>query len=82
VQLAIIEAEALLDRPLIEAVTGPDNGEIHPVTVVTDNRTDNGPAFNAAAFARFIAARPNSPPSGPARMPRTPTESANWPSTH
>ena len=34
--------------------TDPATGQIHPVTIVTDN----GPAFRSAAFARFITGRP------------------------
>jgi transposase InsO family protein len=36
------------------SVTDPATGELHPVVIVTDN----GPAFRSAAFARFIASRP------------------------
>lgn len=54
VKAAIAEAEELLGRPLIEDICDPLTGEIHPVVVVTDN----GPAFRSAAFARFIASRP------------------------
>jgi transposase InsO family protein len=54
VQAAIDDAEDLLGRRLLEDVTDPVTGEIHPVVVVTDN----GPAFRSAAFARFIASRP------------------------
>lgn len=54
VKAAITEAEELLGRPLIEDICDPLTGEIHPVVVVTDN----GPAFRSAAFARFIASRP------------------------
>jgi transposase InsO family protein len=54
VKAAIAEAEEVLGCPLLDDVTDPATGEIHPVTIVTDN----GPAFRSAAFARFIASRP------------------------
>ena len=52
-QIAIAEAEALLGRPLAEALTDPVTGEITHLRIVTDN----GGAFKGAAFARFIASR-------------------------
>jgi transposase InsO family protein len=54
VRAAIASAEEILGHPLLEDVTDPATGEIHPVVVVTDN----GPAFRSGAFARFIASRP------------------------
>jgi transposase InsO family protein len=54
VRLAITEAKALLGLDLLDAVTDRDTGEIHTIKVVTDN----GPAFKAAAFSRFIAGHP------------------------
>jgi transposase InsO family protein len=54
VTAAIGDAEDLLGHPLLEDVTDPASGELHPVVIVTDN----GPAFRSAAFARFIASRP------------------------
>jgi putative transposase len=54
VQVGIDEAEALLGHALIEDLTDPATGEIHPIVLVTDN----GPAFKSVAFARFIASRP------------------------
>ena len=55
VMIAIAEAEHLAGRPLREALpTDPDTGKIQRIKLVTDN----GAAFKGAAFARFIAARP------------------------
>ena len=54
VQLALDAAAELLGHPLIEDLTDPATGEITPTFLVTDN----GPCFKAAAFARFIASRP------------------------
>lgn len=51
---AVAETEDLLGHTLLEDVTDPVTGEIHPVVVVTDN----GGPFRSAAFARFIASRP------------------------
>ncbi len=45
VQLAVVvETEALLGRTLIETVTDPVSGEIHPITVVTDIQTRTCPS--------------------------------------
>jgi transposase InsO family protein len=44
----------VLGHSLLDDITDPLTGEIHPVVIVTDN----GPAFRSAAFARFIASRP------------------------
>lgn len=54
VHLAIAEAEALLGHSLLEDITDPATGEIHPIRLVTDN----GPAFKSVDFARFIDGRP------------------------
>ena len=54
VQIAIGEAERLAGRPLAEALADPATGEIRRIKLVTDN----GAAFKGAAFARFIASRP------------------------
>jgi transposase InsO family protein len=54
VKLAIAGAEDVLEHSLLADITDPETGEIHPVVIVTDN----GPAFRSAAFARFIASRP------------------------
>lgn len=51
---AIGEAERLLGQPLLEDLSDPNTGELTPVFVVSDN----GPCFKSAAFARFIASRP------------------------
>lgn len=52
VELAIDEVEALLGHSLLADVTDP-HGVVHPVRLVTDN----GPAFKAIGFARFIDSR-------------------------
>lgn len=54
VAAAIEQAERLLDGPLLQDLTDPKTGEVTPVFLVTDN----GPCFKAAAFARFVASRP------------------------
>lgn len=51
VRLAIAEAERLAGVPLVEQITDKTTGEIKLVT-------DNGGAFKGAAFAAFIASRP------------------------
>jgi putative transposase len=54
-ETARLEAEALLGRSLIEDLDVDDEiGEVVPIAVVTDN----GPAFKAVAFARYIHQRP------------------------
>jgi transposase InsO family protein len=53
VKAAVIEVAELLGHSLLEDVTDPATGQIHPVVIVTDN----GPAFRSADFARFIASR-------------------------
>jgi transposase InsO family protein len=52
--LAIEEAERLNDQALLELLTDPKTGELRPIAVVSDN----GPAFKADGFARFIDSRP------------------------
>ncbi|WP_253865726.1 DDE-type integrase/transposase/recombinase [Prauserella halophila] len=54
VELAIAEAERLVQRPLLEQQTDPDTGEIRPVMLVTDN----GSAFTSVRFERFLRTRP------------------------
>jgi putative transposase len=54
IHLAIDEAERLHDRALLELLTDPDTGELRPIAVVSDN----GPAFKATGFERFIDSRP------------------------
>ncbi|WP_370028632.1 integrase core domain-containing protein [Planotetraspora sp. GP83] len=54
VQIAIAEAERLAGCSLAEALADPNTGEIRRIRLVTDN----GAAFKGAAFARFIASRP------------------------
>ena len=55
VQAAIDEAERILGRPLLDDLpVDPDTDEPIPIFLVSDN----GPCFKAAAFARFIDARP------------------------
>ncbi len=52
-EAAIVEAERLAGMPLLDAVTDPQTGEIHPVVVVTDN----GGPFRSFRFEAYIAAR-------------------------
>lgn len=54
VQAAIEQAEAVLPGSLLDDLTDPETGQVTPVFLVSDN----GPCFKAAAFARFIASRP------------------------
>jgi transposase InsO family protein len=54
VERAIAEVEALLGHSLLEELTDPGTGEIRPIALVSDN----GPAFKACGFARFIDSRP------------------------
>lgn len=49
-QLAIDEAEALLDSPLAEDLVDPRTGESRRIRLITDNR----PAFKARAFTGFV----------------------------
>jgi transposase InsO family protein len=44
----------LLGRPLLDDITCSRTGQLTPVIVVSDN----GPCYKAAAFARYIASRP------------------------
>lgn len=53
-EAARLQAEAWLGRPLLAECVDPETGELTPVVVVTDN----GPAYKSAAFARYIASRP------------------------
>lgn len=53
IEQAIADVEALLGHSLLADVTDPD-GIVHPVKIVTDN----GSAFKAVRFARFIDSRP------------------------
>ena len=50
IELAIGEAERLHERTLLELVADPETGELRPIAVVSDN----GPAFKATGFARYI----------------------------
>ena len=43
-----------LGRPLLSECLDAETGELTPVVIVTDN----GPAYKSAAFARYIASRP------------------------
>jgi putative transposase len=55
VRIAITEAERLGGAPLAQLLpVNPDTGQPHRIKLVTDN----GGAFKGAAFARFIASRP------------------------
>jgi transposase InsO family protein len=54
VELALTETKRLLGRPLLDAVTNKETGEIRPVALVTDN----GPCFKSARFAAFVDAHP------------------------
>lgn len=55
VRIAIAEAERLGGQPLSSLLpVNPETGEIRRIKLVTDN----GGAFKGAAFARFIASRP------------------------
>jgi transposase InsO family protein len=53
-EAARLHAEAWLVRPLLAECVDPATGELTPLVVVTDN----GPAYKSAAFARYIASRP------------------------
>lgn len=53
-EAALAEAERLLGFPLLEDCRDPMSGEVHPLILVTDN----GSAYKADSFARFIAAHP------------------------
>ena len=47
-------AAALLHHPLIEDLVDHDTGELTPIILVSDN----GPAYKATGFDRYIASRP------------------------
>jgi len=53
-EAACAQAETWLGRPLLNECVDAETGELIPVVVVTDN----GPAYKSAAFARYIATRP------------------------
>ena len=53
-EAARMQAEAWLGQPLLSECLDAQTGELLPIAVVTDN----GPAYKSAAFARYIAARP------------------------
>lgn len=53
-RLAVDHVAEVLGHSLLHDITDPASGEVHPVVIVTDN----GPAYRSAAFARFIASRP------------------------
>jgi len=54
VRAAIDAAERLLGRPLLTDCLDPTTGELHPLTIVTDN----GPAYKSTDFLAFIRSRP------------------------
>lgn len=54
IEAAILGAEQMLGRSLLEECTDQQTGEITPVVIVTDN----GACYKGADFARFIAGRP------------------------
>jgi len=53
-EAARAQAETWLGRPLLSECLDAQTGELVPIAVVTDN----GPAYKSAAFARYIASRP------------------------
>jgi len=53
-EAAIAEAERLLGKTLADDCLDEQTGELHPLTIVSDN----GPAFKSDRFATFIANRP------------------------
>ena len=53
-EAARAQAETWLVRPLLSECVDAQTGELLPIAIVTDN----GPAYKSAAFARYIAARP------------------------
>lgn len=53
-EVARLEAATLLGKPLLDDLVDPDTGELTPIAVVTDN----GPAFKAVGFERYIAKAP------------------------
>ncbi len=54
IEAARMKAETLLGHSLPEECLDPETGEIVPIAIVTDN----GSAYRSAAFARYIASRP------------------------
>lgn len=48
------QAEAWLDRPLLEDLVDPATGELVPIVIVSDN----GSAFRSSTFAAYIESRP------------------------
>jgi putative transposase len=50
IELALLEAERLEQRPLADQLVDDETGQICPITVVTDN----GGPFRSARFASFI----------------------------
>lgn len=54
VEQALAEAERLLGRSLLDAVTDRETGEVRPVALVTDN----GPCFKSGRFAAYIDKHP------------------------
>lgn len=53
-EAARAQAETWLGRSLLSECLDAQTGELAPIAVVTDN----GPAYKSAAFARYIASRP------------------------
>ena len=54
IEAARVNAEGWLGHSLLEECLDPEAGEVLPVAIVTDN----GSAYRSAAFARYIASRP------------------------
>src|SRR2546428_1083704 len=53
-EAARMNADTWLGHSLLEECLDPETGEVLPIAIVTDN----GAAFRSAAFARYIASRP------------------------
>ena len=53
-EAARMNADTWLGHSLLEECLHPETGEVLPIAIVTDN----GAAFRSAAFARYIASRP------------------------
>ena len=53
-EVARMNADTWLGHSLLEECLHPETGEVLPIAIVTDN----GAAFRSAAFARYIASRP------------------------
>jgi putative transposase len=51
-EAAIAEAETLLGMSMLDDCADPETGEIQPLTIVSDN----GPAYKADLFAKFVMA--------------------------